>query len=222
MVAEAAERFGASVPAAARIRSRRARTSKRVRARPATRCCRPTCSPATPPTTRPRPCCSTCCAARASTAWRACAGARRPLLRLRRTETRELCADARPRAGPGPDERRPGFRRNRIRHEVLPLLDDIAERDVGAGARRQAELLRDDADLLDQLSLDHRPDRRPRPAATRPTAARAARSRRWLARRPPARRRDGRPGARRRPGRRDRHRDRGRAAGRAPPAAAPV
>ena len=44
------------------------------------------------------------------------------------------------------------FRRNRVRHEVLPLLDDIAERDVGALLARQADLLRDDADLLDQLA----------------------------------------------------------------------
>ena len=78
------------------------------------------------------------------------------------------------------------FRRNRIRHEVLPALDDIAERDVGALLARQADLLRDDADLLDTLAARARPDRRrARSAAAPPPLARRA-VRRWLAERPSA------------------------------------
>jgi tRNA(Ile)-lysidine synthase len=46
----------------------------------------------------------------------------------------------------------PSHRRNRVRHEVLPLLDDVAERDVVAVLVRQAALLRDEADLLDGLA----------------------------------------------------------------------
>ncbi len=46
----------------------------------------------------------------------------------------------------------PAFRRNRVRHELLPLLDAIAERDVTAVLVRQAALLADDADLLASLA----------------------------------------------------------------------
>ena len=72
------------------------------------------------------------------------------------------------------------FRRNQIRHEVMPALDDIAERDVGALIARQADLLRDDADLLDQLALGLDPtDARALRDAPPPLARRAVR--RWLA-----------------------------------------
>jgi tRNA(Ile)-lysidine synthase len=66
-----------------------------------------------------------------------------PLLRIRRSETRQLCAAVglRPVEDPANDD--PAFLSNRIRHEVMPLLDDVAGRDVaivlarlrGAGAR---------------------------------------------------------------------------------------
>ena len=72
------------------------------------------------------------------------------------------------------------FRRNQIRHEVMPALDDIAARDVGALIARQADLLRDDADLLDALSLEIDPtDARALCGAPPPLARRAVR--RWLA-----------------------------------------
>lgn len=77
---------------------------------------------------------------------------RRPIRRLRRTETAGLC-DALglvPLADPSNDD--PAFRRNRVRHELLPLLDVIAERDVVAVLARQADLLRADAELLDRLA----------------------------------------------------------------------
>ena len=79
-------------------------------------------------------------------------GPHRPLLALRRSETVQLCAalglpvlhdsmneDAR-------------FQRVRVRNEVIPLLDDVAKRDVAAIIVRQAQLLGDDADLLDELA----------------------------------------------------------------------
>ena len=104
--------------------------------RPLRRAARPTCSPATPPTTRPRRCCSTCCAAPGSTAWPACGPTGHPILGLRRAETHGPVRRARPRrrstTRPTHD---PPHRRNRVRHELLPLLDDIAERDVGRPAR---------------------------------------------------------------------------------------
>ncbi len=58
-----------------------------------------------------------------------------PCSRLRRRETRSAVRRPRPRARRRPVQRDPRFRRNRVRHELLPLLDAIAERDVAAGAR---------------------------------------------------------------------------------------
>ena len=45
----------------------------------------------------------------------------------------------------------PRHLRNRLRHDVLPLLADVAGRDVGALLARSAEVLRDDAELIDVL-----------------------------------------------------------------------
>jgi tRNA(Ile)-lysidine synthase len=104
----------------------------------------------------------------------------RPLLSLRRVETRALCSELglHPVQDETNDDLR--FRRNQIRHEVMPALDDIAARDVSALIARQADILRDDADLLDQLALDLDPtDARALRDAPLPLARRAVR--RWLA-----------------------------------------
>ena len=103
----------------------------------------------------------------------------RPLRALRRRETHDLCdaLDIEPFVDPSNAE--PRFRRNRVRHELLPLLDAIAERDVAAVLARQADLLRADADLLDELSRALDPtDARALAAAPEPLASRAVR--RWL------------------------------------------
>lgn len=77
----------------------------------------------------------------------------RPLRRLRRPETHALCADLDlvPVRDPSNDD--PRFRRNRVRAELFPLFDDIAQRDVAALLARQADSLRDDGQLLDELAL---------------------------------------------------------------------
>lgn len=75
---------------------------------------------------------------------------RRPLLRLRRRETSALCAALGITPVSDPTNADPGFLRNRVRHELLPLLDDIAGRDVAALLSRQAELWREVADDLDR------------------------------------------------------------------------
>jgi tRNA(Ile)-lysidine synthase len=107
-------------------------------------------------------------------------GVTKPILALRRRETEAVCralglvwavdetnADAR-------------FRRNRVRHDVLPLLDEIAERDVAPLLDRTASLLRDDDALLDELASTLDPtDVRALAAAPVPLARRALR--RWLA-----------------------------------------
>lgn len=50
----------------------------------------------------------------------------------------------------------PNFRRNRVRHEVIELLDDVAGRDVVPILARQAALLFDERTWLDGLAMnDH-------------------------------------------------------------------
>ena len=102
-----------------------------------------------------------------------------PLLRIRRAETRALCATVGLAPIDDPTNASPAHRRNRIRHELLPLLDAIADRDVAALLARQAVTLRDEAELLDTLAAAVDPtDARAVAAAPRPLARRAVR--RWL------------------------------------------
>jgi tRNA(Ile)-lysidine synthase len=77
---------------------------------------------------------------------------RRPIIGIRRADTRALCAalGLEPVHDPTNDDL--SLRRNRVRHELLPLLDAIAARDVVPIVARQAELLSDDAAFLDALS----------------------------------------------------------------------
>lgn len=104
---------------------------------------------------------------------------RRPLLALRRTDTNELCRehDITPVADHTNDDM--AFVRNRIRHEVLPLLNDVATRDVAPLLARTADVLRLDNDLLDELSLAIDPtDAKQLSTAPLPLAMRSIR--RWL------------------------------------------
>lgn len=104
---------------------------------------------------------------------------RRPLIAIRRADTHALCAslDLEPVNDPTNDDR--SLRRNRVRHELLPMLDAIAARDVAPIVARQAELLSDDAALLDALSEVIDPtDVKALRAAPLPLARRAIRT--WL------------------------------------------
>jgi len=104
---------------------------------------------------------------------------RRPVRRLRRRETRALCDSLGLKPVVDPTNRDSAFRRNRVRHELLPLLDDIAERDVVPILGRQTDLARDDVALLDELAAALDPcDARVLAAAPAPLARRAVR--RWL------------------------------------------
>jgi len=105
--------------------------------------------------------------------------AQRPLIRVRRQETQTLCDELGLSPVVDPTNRDLSLRRNRIRHDLLPLLDDIACRDVVEVMGRQAELLADDAALLDALSEAIDPtDVASLRAAPLPLARRAVR--RWL------------------------------------------
>jgi tRNA(Ile)-lysidine synthase len=76
---------------------------------------------------------------------------RRPLLALRRAETHALCADLGLRPVMDPSNSDPAHRRNRVRHELLPLLADVAGTDVVPVIARMAVHQRDVADLLTDL-----------------------------------------------------------------------
>ena len=107
------------------------------------------------------------------------AGPRRPLLGLRRSETVALCGRLGVAAVVDPMNDDPSFGRVRVRHEVVPLLNDVAGRDVAALLARHAEITAADVALLDELSADIDPSARwglrgvPAPLATRAI-------RRWL------------------------------------------
>ncbi len=78
--------------------------------------------------------------------------ARRPLLALRRYETQALCNAVGLKPVQDPSNLDPAHRRNRMRHELLPLLCDIAERDVVPIIARSAGLIAGIRDLLDELA----------------------------------------------------------------------
>jgi tRNA(Ile)-lysidine synthase len=104
---------------------------------------------------------------------------RHPLLGLRRHETRALCVRLGLEPAEDPSNRDPGFRRNRIRLELIPLLDEIAQRDVAAVLARQADLFRDDSAVLDALAAAIDPNDARAIAAAPPALGRRA-VRQWL------------------------------------------
>lgn len=77
---------------------------------------------------------------------------RRPILGLRRADTEALCQAAELDVIDDPSNADPAHLRNRVRHELLPLLEDIAGRDLTPVLVRQAGLFRDGADLISALA----------------------------------------------------------------------
>jgi tRNA(Ile)-lysidine synthase len=106
-------------------------------------------------------------------------GPRRPLLGLRRADTEQLCAALHLDVVHDPSNADMCFTRNRVRHEVMPLLAAAAGRDLVPVLTRQADIIRDDVDLLDELATHVDPtDARALAGAPLPLARRAVR--RWL------------------------------------------
>lgn len=106
--------------------------------------------------------------------------ANHPLLGLRRRETRDLCEHLGLAPVADPSNVDPAHLRNRIRHDLLPVLDALAGRDVAALLAREAGVLRPDAELLDELARAIDPtDTKALVAAPEALARRAIR--RWLA-----------------------------------------
>ncbi|MCU1503625.1 MAG: tilS [Ilumatobacteraceae bacterium] len=104
---------------------------------------------------------------------------RRPLLGLRRADTLRLCAELDVSVVDDPSNGDPRHLRNRVRHELLPMLAALAGRDVVPVLIRQADLLRADDDLLDEQATALDPaDATGLAAAPAPIARRAVRA--WL------------------------------------------
>jgi tRNA(Ile)-lysidine synthase len=102
-----------------------------------------------------------------------------PLLHLWRHETHALCASLGIEVVTDVTNNDPRFLRNRIRNELIPLMDDISQRDVSPLLVRTADLLRQDDDLLNELALAIDPtDAKALALAPLPLAHRALR--RWL------------------------------------------
>jgi len=83
-------------------------------------------------------------------------GPRRPILALRRADTEAICGELGWDFLTDPSNLDPKFQRNRVRLELLPLLNDLASRDVvpllvrsSAHARDAADVLAGHADALD-------------------------------------------------------------------------
>jgi tRNA(Ile)-lysidine synthase len=78
----------------------------------------------------------------------------RPLLGLRRAVTRTACAAAGLPVWDDPHNTDPRFTRVRLRHEVLPLLEDVLAGGVVEALARTARQLREDGDALDAVASD--------------------------------------------------------------------
>jgi len=74
---------------------------------------------------------------------------RRPLLAIRRAETKALCDTLDLAVVQDPSNDDLSIRRNRVRHELVPLLDEIAERDVVPLLCRLSDVARSAGDHLD-------------------------------------------------------------------------
>ncbi len=81
-------------------------------------------------------------------------GPHRPLLGLRRAETYGVCRSLGWTPFVDPMNTDPALLRSRIRHEVIPLLDDVAARDVTMLLARFTEVTADDVAVLEALAAE--------------------------------------------------------------------
>lgn len=106
-------------------------------------------------------------------------GQRHPLLGLRRRETVELCGVLHLETVDDPSNTDPRFVRNRVRHELLPLMAEISGRDPIPLLNRTAHHARTMVDDLDALAGDLDPTDS-RNLQKQPTSLTVAALRRWL------------------------------------------
>ncbi len=106
-------------------------------------------------------------------------GVRRPILGLRRRDTQAICVALGIEPIVDPSNADPRFVRNRVRHEVLPLLDEIAGRDVVPLLARMSSTARAAQAVIDDAARDLDPtDARAVSIAAEPVAASAIQ--RWI------------------------------------------
>jgi tRNA(Ile)-lysidine synthase len=79
----------------------------------------------------------------------------RPFLGLRRVQLRAACDAQDLPVWHDPHNADPRYRRVRIRHEALPILEDVLDGGVAGALARTASLLQDDLDALDELARHH-------------------------------------------------------------------
>jgi tRNA(Ile)-lysidine synthase len=75
----------------------------------------------------------------------------RPLLGIRRETTHAACAELGLSVWDDPHNSDPRFTRSRLRHEVLPLLEEVLGGGVAEALARTATALRGDTELIDSL-----------------------------------------------------------------------
>lgn len=78
----------------------------------------------------------------------------RPLLGVRRDRTRQACAEVGLPVWDDPHNADPRFTRSRIRHRVLPVLEQELGPGIAEALARTARLARADADVLDTCAAD--------------------------------------------------------------------
>jgi tRNA(Ile)-lysidine synthase len=115
----------------------------------------------------------------------------RPLLGVRRAETRAICRARDLCPIDDPMNADPAYRRVFLRREVLPVLERSARRDLVPVLARQAEVLRAESDLLDRLARDALrdlggPSPRAKEMAELPVALARRVIRQWLGPPPPS------------------------------------
>ena len=102
-----------------------------------------------------------------------------PLLAIRRAETEAVCELLQWSPVSDPSNNDHSLLRNRIRQQILPLLNEAAHRDLTPILSRQAVLMADDSDLLDELAT-HIDPTDAKALAGAPVALARRAIRRWL------------------------------------------
>lgn len=99
---------------------------------------------------------------------------RHPIRRLRRSETHELCRLLDLPVVDDPMNHDVRFLRSRVRHELVPLMNELADRDIAPILDRQATTMGDEDALLDSLAQQLDPTDARALAEAHPVLARRA------------------------------------------------
>lgn len=106
-------------------------------------------------------------------------GPRRPILALRRADTEAICETLGWKPFQDPSNTDPAFVRNRVRRELVPLLNDIAGRDVASLLVRTAAHARSAVAAIEEMAGDLDPEDA-RALAKAPSAVAASALQDWI------------------------------------------